>query len=70
MEFVYPYITNKQECRGCEDCLRACPAAAISIDENQEWHVDKEKCSRYQKKLQDVCMNCVQYCRKNIIQLR
>ena len=70
MEFTYPYLTDKKECRGCEDCVKACSAEAISFDENKEWHVDKEKCSKYQEKIEDICMNCIQYCRKKVIQLR
>lgn len=70
MEFFYPYVTNEKECRGCEDCVNCCPVKAISYDNNKEWHVDKEKCRNYQKKIQDTCMNCVQYCRRNIIQLK
>ncbi|MHA1130270.1 MAG: 4Fe-4S double cluster binding domain-containing protein [Candidatus Helarchaeota archaeon] len=68
MEFYFPYVTNKAECRKCRDCLNACPVQAITYDD--EWQVDKEKCRDYQEKIQDLCMNCVEYCRKNLIQLR
>ncbi|MFX1293513.1 MAG: 4Fe-4S binding protein [Promethearchaeota archaeon] len=69
MEFYYPIIINKKECRGCEDCVRICPEQAISYN-NDNWGVNKEKCKNYQKKIQDLCMNCVEYCRKNIIRLQ
>ncbi len=68
MEFYYPYVTNKKECRGCQDCVNSCPAHALSYEE--ELQVNKEKCKDYQEKIRDICMNCTQFCRKNVIQLR
>ncbi len=67
MEFYYPTLSNKKECRQCRDCCKACPVQALSYD--NEWSVDKEKCKKHQMKIQDICMNCVEYCRKNVIQL-
>jgi len=26
-----PYAVNPEECRGCEDCVKACPNDAIKI---------------------------------------
>ena len=67
MEFYYPTITNKKDCRGCQDCVNSCPVHALEY--NEDLHVDKKKCRKYQEKIQDICMNCVQYCRKKVIQL-
>lgn len=68
MEFYYPFITNKKDCRGCRDCVNSCPVHALTYDDDLQ--VDKEKCKNYQIKIKDVCMNCLQYCRKKVIQLR
>ncbi|MHA1266553.1 MAG: 4Fe-4S binding protein [Candidatus Helarchaeota archaeon] len=67
MEYYFPYLTNQTKCRGCKDCIGACPAHAIDYEE--EFDVDKEKCKEYQNRIEDICMNCLEYCRKQVIRL-
>jgi len=68
MKYFYPYITNENECLKCLDCATGCPVQAIQYE--VEWHLDKEKCGKYQKKIQDMCIGCMETCRKKIIQLK
>ena len=48
-------------CLGLNDCVRACPFDAISLDDNDMRIIDKIKCTG--------CGNCVIACPKNIIEL-
>ncbi|HUY01546.1 MAG TPA: 4Fe-4S double cluster binding domain-containing protein [Candidatus Deferrimicrobium sp.] len=68
MEYYYPYLTSKKDCRGCHECVDGCPVQAIIYDD--EWEIDREKCKNYQKKIKDLCMRCTEYCRKKLIQLK
>ena len=68
MKYYFPYITNKKDCLKCLDCATSCPVQAIVYEE--DWTLDEEKCSEYQNKLRDVCVNCMETCRKKIIQLK
>lgn len=68
MKYYYPYITNPNDCLKCLECTISCPVQAIEYEE--EWVLNEEKCSGYQDRLRDVCMNCMETCRKKIIQLK
>lgn len=50
-----PVFTHKS-CDGCGTCLRACPAHAISMDENRRPRVDMQRCIR--------CFCCQELCPK------
>jgi len=48
-------------CLGYNDCIRACPFDAISLDDNNMRIIDEERCTG--------CGKCVEACPKNIIEL-
>ncbi len=48
-------------CLGYNDCVRACPFDAITVDDNNMRIVDENKCTG--------CGNCVDACPKDLIQL-
>jgi len=68
MKYYYPYITNPNDCLKCLECATSCPVQAIEYEE--DWALNENKCNDNQNKIRDVCMICMEACRKKIIQLR
>ena len=66
IKFYYPENKDPIKCKGCESCVRICPAGAISI-ENGIYRVDMKKCASISK---DECFVCVTTCPQNILQLK
>ncbi|NLE29551.1 MAG: 4Fe-4S binding protein [Phycisphaerae bacterium] len=49
-----PACVDKEKCTGCESCVEACPAQAISMDDTGKAGVDESVCTE--------CGICVDEC--------
>lgn len=67
MDFYYPYMANEHECVSCLSCVNSCPVGAISVE--NEWMVNKHKCKNHQMYIKDVCIRCLEHCKKGVIDL-
>ena len=56
-----PVFTHRK-CDGCGTCVRACPAKAISMDNERKPHVDVKKCIR--------CYCCQELCPKTDVEVK
>ncbi len=57
-----PASVNKEKCTGCEACVEACPAEAISMDGDDKAVVDASTCTD--------CGVCVDECPVEAISMK
>ncbi len=49
------FVVDKDKCKKCGQCFRACPAGALKWEKGQVAYIDPEKCTK--------CKSCIKACR-------
>ena len=49
------FVVDKDKCKKCGQCFKACPAGALIWEKGQVAYIDPEKCTK--------CKSCIKACR-------